>query len=248
MTTPGMDLTELQENWHKFGETDPLWAIVSMPDKEGNKWTLDEFFATGEKEMTTLLAYLESRQLKLPGGHALDFGCGIGRVTQPMCRYFEVCHGVDIAPSMIEMAKKYNRYGDKCRYYLNETDDLRLFSDKSIDFIYCVITFQNIAPRYSEKYIKEFLRILAPQGLLVFQIPSKPQNIRQKIKQILPQSVLKWFYKMKYHGKPVMEIHGIPQENVIQLLNEQRGTILDIREDKRAFNEWSSFQYCVTRK
>ena len=31
---------------------------------------------------------------------ALDFGCGVGRVTQALCEYFTECTGIDIAPAV----------------------------------------------------------------------------------------------------------------------------------------------------
>lgn len=242
----GMEFEELKENWDKFGKTDPLWSIVSEDDRKGNKWEIEEFFATGEKEIERLLTYLASQNIELPKGQALDFGCGIGRVTQPMSRHFEVCHGVDIAPTMIELANHYNQQGDKCQFHLNEREDLKLFADGSMNFIYCVITFQNMAPRYTKKYIGEFLRLIAPNGLILFQVPSRPLNLRLKIKQRVPQFLLKQFYRLKYRQAPVMELHGIPKEEIVSLVTHHGGTILHIKEDRRAFEGWSSFQYLVT--
>jgi len=243
----GMDFKLLQENWHKYGQTDPLWSIVSMPDKEGNKWTTEEFFQTGVNEVEKLMAFLKTAGLKLPSGSALDFGCGIGRVTQPLCEHFETCHGVDIAPSMIDLANQYNRYGNRCHYHLNERADLQLFADNSINFIYCVITLQNMAPRYSRVYLQEFMRILAPEGLLLFQIPSEPNNWRQKVKQRVPQAWLNQFYRLKHRGKPIMELHGLPRAEVIGLIKAGHGLLLNLKKDHRAFDEWTSYQYCVTK-
>jgi predicted TPR repeat methyltransferase len=49
---------------------------------------------------------------------ALDFECGVGRVTQALCARFARCDGVDIAGSMIRLARQYNRFGDRCQYYV----------------------------------------------------------------------------------------------------------------------------------
>lgn len=92
------------------------------------------------------------------------------------------------------------------------------------------------------------MRILAPGGLLIFQIPDSPLNPRQKIKQWLPSPAMRLFYLFKYHGRPVMELHGLKQELVIQLLEENGARLIDIQPDERAFQEWSSFHYCVTRQ
>jgi len=56
-------------------------------------------------------------------------------------------------------------HGDKCKYFLNETDDLILFADNSFDFIYSNLVTSAHEARYSKRYIREFLRVLAPRGL-----------------------------------------------------------------------------------
>lgn len=40
-------LSKLQENWEGFAQADPLWAICVDSLKRGNRWTQEEFFATG---------------------------------------------------------------------------------------------------------------------------------------------------------------------------------------------------------
>jgi hypothetical protein len=73
---------------------------------------------------------------------------------------------------MIERAKSINKYGRNCCYLLNVHQHLRIFSDQQLSFIYSNIVLQHIPPDLSELYLQEFLRILEPGGLLVFQLPS----------------------------------------------------------------------------
>jgi hypothetical protein len=40
-----MDIKELKKHWNRFGKADPLWAIVTQPDKKGNRWQRDDFFS-----------------------------------------------------------------------------------------------------------------------------------------------------------------------------------------------------------
>ncbi|HEX8473727.1 MAG TPA: methyltransferase domain-containing protein [Pyrinomonadaceae bacterium] len=191
-------LRELQKNWHDFGRRDPLWAILTYPDKRNHKWSLDEFFHTGEWEIRNLIEFAASLDVKFSRRHALDFGCGVGRLTQALGEHFEQCDGVDIAPSMIELATKYNRHGARCRYHLNATNDLKLFSDASFDFIYSNIVLQHMKPEYVKNYIREFIRVLVPGGLLVFQLPTGPADVVMQKKQmashagdILPDAAFK---------------------------------------------------------
>src|SRR5207248_4370527 len=61
----------------------------------------------------------------------------------------------------------------RCHFVVNPANDLTLFPDDSFDLIYSSLVLQHMRPEYSLNYIKEFLRVLAPGGLLVFQIPSR---------------------------------------------------------------------------
>jgi SAM-dependent methyltransferase len=168
-----MNLEELQWNWNQFGKVDPLFAILTNSDKEDHRWNKDEFFNTGENEVKAAIDCIGSLNHKLAFGCALDFGCGVGRLTQALCRYFESCDGVDIASSMIELARRFNKYGERCRYHVNIDDNLRLFRNDSFDFIYSMIVLQHIEPRYSTQYVREFIRVLKPGGIAIFQIPSE---------------------------------------------------------------------------
>ena len=169
-----VDLDELQRHWNEWGRRDPYWAIISRPDRRGNRWDLEEFLRTGVDEIDELLAWLRELGVTVRPGRALDFGCGVGRLTQALARTFAECDGVDIAPSMIERAGVLNQFGEKCRYHVNDRDDLALFDDGTFDLIYSDIVLQHIAPQFSAKYVKEFTRVLAPGGVAVFQLPSHP--------------------------------------------------------------------------
>lgn len=169
-----MELERLRRTWNELGHTDPFWAILSYPGKECNKWDVAEFFRTGEAEIDEIMKYVETLGVSLCRRRALDFGCGAGRLSQALCRHFQECDGVDIASSMIELARKFNRHGDRCRYHLNTAPDLMLFEDNTFDFVYCNIVLQHIPPEYSARYVVEFLRVLDWNGLAVFQLPSQP--------------------------------------------------------------------------
>lgn len=238
-----MNLQHLQLCWHQLGQTTAMESVFSPPRMRGKKWASEAFFASGQQEVERVISHLQRLGLTLPGGQALDFGCGIGRVTQALVPYFETCHGVDIAPSMLELAQQYNRYGEKCRYHLNQRDDLQLFADNSLNFVYSMITLQNLEPRYSKKYIREFARILAPGGLLLFQIPSHPKTLRESVKKWLPEPLRDLIYFLKYRGTPHIELHGVKQSTVIKLLESQGIKLLDIQSDNGAYHHWASFRY-----
>ncbi|WZO97608.1 methyltransferase domain-containing protein [Isosphaeraceae bacterium EP7] len=168
-----MELAELQKHWNAFGETDPLWAILTSPSKRGGKWDLKEFFGSGQGEIDWAVKHVRSFGVTIDRSSALDFGCGVGRLTQALCDHFEHCVGIDIAPSMIEHARRLNQFGARCEYVVNDRSDLGVFPDATFSFIYSNIVLQHINPEFSRKYIQEFVRILKPGGIALFQIPSE---------------------------------------------------------------------------
>lgn len=168
-----MGLSELQRQWDRLGQRDPFWAILTRDDKRDGGWTAGEFFADGIREIDEMLRAARRFGIAIPTGRALDFGSGAGRLTQALCAHFEHTDGVDIAPAMLALARQHNRYPERCRYHLNQSSDLRLFPDAAFNFICSLIVLQHVPQASARDYIREFARVLAPGGLLVFQIPSE---------------------------------------------------------------------------
>lgn len=217
------DLKELQKNWDQMGRQDPFYGVLSHPEKFNRGWEAGEFFETGRKEIDALMTRARTLGWN-PTGKALDFGCAVGRLTQALCPYFDSCVGIDIAPSMLEKAAFYNRFPNKCQYVLNEKNDLAIFPAADFDFIYSALVLQHMAPEQAGKYIMEFLRVLKPGGLLVFQIPSKPRYhpLRLLLKKTVPKSILRMYRRLRY-GSAVnpdiqIEMNFLPKKKVLGLL------------------------------
>ncbi|MBU1230669.1 MAG: methyltransferase domain-containing protein [Proteobacteria bacterium] len=165
-------LKGLKRSWNTYGKEDPLWAIALSPEKKGNRWDEEEFFATGKDVARQMMHWCDTHGLPNTRGTFLDFGCGVGRLTQAFAEHFKKCIGIDIAPSMIRAAKQFNTFGPRVTYTLNEREDLSLFKDGTVDMIYTEHVLQHISPEVSKGYIAEMIRVLKPGGLLSFHIPS----------------------------------------------------------------------------
>lgn len=169
-----MDLATLRRHWNELGRRDPLWAVLSDDSRRGGLWDPDEFFLTGVREIENLLVTLEALGRPAARRHALDFGCGVGRVTQALARHFSTCTGVDLSASMLREAERFNRHGIRCRYVLNERRDLEVLPAERFDLVYSVLVLQHMVPDLSRGYLTEFLRVTAPGGVVAFQLPSHP--------------------------------------------------------------------------
>jgi SAM-dependent methyltransferase len=167
-----MSLDELRDSWNELATKDAFQAVLTRSPATGQRWDPDVFFRTGVDEIESVLHRVRGLGAAPGSGRALDFGCGLGRVSQALCRHFQCVDGVDISAAMIEHARSFNRFAERCTYHLNETDDLHLFADGVFDFVYSNITLQHIEPQYSCRYVAEFFRVMKPGGVTVFQLPS----------------------------------------------------------------------------
>jgi SAM-dependent methyltransferase len=167
-----MRLVAVKRHWERLGRRDPFWAALTIPDKRHGRWAREQFFRSGADEMTAVLRRAERLGLDVSRRRALDFGCGAGRVTQAMAEEFQHVDGVDISAPMVRAARRYNRHGERCTYHLNVAADLKLFGDARYALVYSTLVLQHMEPRDSKTYIGELMRVLAPDGLLVFQLPS----------------------------------------------------------------------------
>lgn len=77
---------------------------------------------------------------------ALDFGCGIGRLTEPLREHFRSVVGLDMSEEMIRQASGRLKGHDGIRFVVNTTADLAVFSDASFDFVNEFVVFQHMRP------------------------------------------------------------------------------------------------------
>lgn len=165
--------TTLAKNWEVFGRRDPLFGVLSDPTKQHGRWGQEEFFESGRAHVAKLFRVLDEHGVHVQGGRALDFGCGVGRLTRPIAERFTHTVGVDVAKSMVAIARQHNTLGARCEFVVNPHPDLRAFPSASVDFVHSCLVLQHIPPDVSPSYISEFLRILRPGGLAVFQAPAQ---------------------------------------------------------------------------
>ncbi len=167
------DIGTAEAFWDSLALQDPLWAILSDPTRAGGRWDLESFFRTGEREISTLVYQIDN----LVGGGgpakstALDFGCGVGRLSQALALSYESVVGVDVSARMIEHARRLHRT-DRLTFVHNSRDDLTVLADRRFDLIYTDLVLQHMPPPAALKYLDEFLHLLSPGGMLVFQLPS----------------------------------------------------------------------------
>jgi SAM-dependent methyltransferase len=243
-----MSLDHTKKTYEKLGREDPFYAVLTVPRFRHNRWDPKEFFATGEEEITDILKYVDKLKLPVVRRKALDFGCGVGRLSQALGDHFESVVGVDIADSMIQKARELNRHGGRVEYVVNSVDNLSTFPSASFDFIYSSITLQHVPPPANRRYVAEFMRLLQPGGVAIFQVPNGKAfaagSMQERI-YLFRRQYLRRFWKM-LRGKPQYEMHYIPRAEVEQIIATGRGTIVDVTHFGQGGPE-DNFRYCVSK-
>ncbi len=241
-----MKLKQAKQDWESIAQRDPLYAILSDATKRNKKWEEEEFFLTGEQEIAEVIAGLKKKKLLKKFGTALDFGCGVGRLTQPLAKRFEKVYGVDISSMMIHLAKKENKYSKTCKYVLNQQVSLERFKDNTFDFIYSSITLQHIKPAYAKKYVAEFIRVLKPEGILCFQLPTKRRSVVKHIAfRITPFFVLRIL--MKLLRKNPTRMHGQSKKKVVEFIESEGGVVIETESNWKGGSYGHSLNYYITK-
>src|SRR5688572_11798148 len=128
-----MSIGRLRRQWDAHGRRNARAAILtrSMGQPE---WDESAFLETGRQQVARFMSeadrVLPNRQRR----RALDFGCGIGRLTVPLADYCNEVVGVDIAGSMVEIARRHNPIPERIRYEHNTKGDLHRFRSGYFDF------------------------------------------------------------------------------------------------------------------
>ncbi len=227
--------------WEAFAKQDPLWAILTDSDKSNRRWNTEDFFASGRKEISAVLHYLVSTGLPFRSENsiALDFGCGVGRLTQALAAHYRCVHGVDISETMIKEAERLNKFQASCFYHLNNSPDLALFASKTFDFVYTSIVLQHIPVRYIPRYLREIFRVLQPGGVAIFQIPDVRREdgislwrmFRNKLRlRTRLRGLILYFRRAKSsQSPPIMEMNYMRENRVRRLIRQSSCRLVDIR-------------------
>ena len=214
-----MNLEALREGWDHAAKDDPMYHILSLPDMEG-KWDREEFFDTGRKEIASALSYLAD--FGFYHGNALDFGCGIGRCTQALGDHFDYVLGIDISVEMVRRAQALSKR-DNIRY--RACSDLKgLQGDR--DLIYSAITLQHMPPKFQRRYVQDFVSLLAPMGIALFQLPEGPTTGSDDFRSM-------W---------------ATPKDTVTEWVEEAGGKVVDVIEDAYSGGNWADWRYTVMRR
>lgn len=166
-------MRDTDQDWRLLGETDPFWAVLSTPEFHTDGITpeaVERFYALGRLDIELFAGLVERASGTRPaGGTALDFGCGVGRLSEALADLGFQTTGVDVSPGMLAKARLR---GDRVSYRGS-------LPDGAFDWVVSHIVFQHIPPARGLVLMGELVDRLAPGGALSLHVQfGRPAHLR----------------------------------------------------------------------
>jgi SAM-dependent methyltransferase len=243
-----MRLGRLRDDWERLGAEDPLWAVYVAPGTRGGRWDVERFFALGRREVSAALGELDRLGLRPGRRRALDFGCGVGRLSQALAEHVDEVVGVDIAASMLAEARRLDRSGGRCQFVLNESADLAFVADGSIDIVYCSLVLQHLERGLARRYLREFVRVLADDGVAIFQVPTRPTaSVKGLVFWLAPWSLIRLAQRRLLKYPAPMRMSRLRRRDVERALHGTGAAIIGAVDDDSYGGHWHYTRYYVAR-
>ena len=268
----GMRWRHTAPYWDRLGQRNPFGVILTGIDRQPGEWDADAFFQTGIDDVARLMSELNRIAPDLGHQAALDFGCGVGRISRALSAHFDRVVGLDVASSMIAKAQQLNRAYPRCWFRVNRAARLRGVAPNSFDLVYCRLVLQHIPPPSVPRYLQELVRVLAPGGILMVQLPEPPEHdpdslylaeqqafvtapiANTPLKQIIPRAAIRTYRRLRFRrlvkrdqGAHRMYMFGMPRHEVVDVLRRAGVTIVRVDADQSHGNEVPGYVYWATK-
>jgi 2-polyprenyl-3-methyl-5-hydroxy-6-metoxy-1,4-benzoquinol methylase len=159
-------------DWNTLGETQPYFAVLTEDRflrEQMSDADREAFFASGECDIAQIFELIDFAPKS-----ALDFGCGVGRLTRALAKHVEHVAGVDAAESMLRLAREN---------VPNATFSTTIPNER-FDLIVSLIVFQHIPVRRGEALLDELLSHLDGAAAIHFTFRRPGSFLRRIARQI----------------------------------------------------------------
>jgi SAM-dependent methyltransferase len=209
-------LARVQAHWTRLGDRAPHWSVAARPDFLPDRIEANRaaFLASGEQDVADLVAVLVRhgwQPADLP--RAMDFGCGVGRMTRAMIAVFASVVGCDVSTSHLALARA--ACGPGVRFSLVNALDFGMGAP--FDLWFSTRTLQHNPPPVTALILRRAFALLAPGGAAVFQLPTA--RVGYSFDLAMPE-----------RGED-LPIHAFPQAAVFALAAEAGCMPVEVIED-----------------
>ncbi len=218
------------QDWIKLGELDPYFGVLSddkYKTSNMNTQSKDFFYESGQNHISKIKVIVDEHFPSMRYGMALDFGCGVGRITLALAQKFSNVVGVDVSQAMLREARTESTdRGIKNVDYVCSENAFKLEKNK-FDFVHTYIVLQHIPPVYGYRYIEQMIDALRTDGVgaIHFTYGVGKNPLKTKMKNIIKNVILfrligniiagrKWNY-------PAMQMNHYDIVRILEILRKR---------------------------
>lgn len=227
MAVKSMLSHDAAKDWVRFGESDPYYGVLSNPSYHGRVLDADvkrKFFRSGKRHVDLLFKVIEQNFGRFPTGKALDFGCGVGRITQALAGKFDDVVGLDVAPGMLAEARRNADAAGIANIDYRNSLDPDSIDPLGYNLVHSYIVLQHIPVATGEPIIARLIEAVAPGGIGALHMTITPARGRlgaSLSNQVKRNRLLRIFGNLarrRRWNNPVMEMNLYRVERIIDML------------------------------
>ncbi|MFZ5705448.1 MAG: class I SAM-dependent methyltransferase [Pseudomonadota bacterium] len=225
--------------WKKFGETEPHWSVLVSDDfrQENLAENIERFYASGKPDIDIHLNFLRRSGLSTHFRRAMDFGCGVGRLSLALAAHADAVVGVDISPPHLALARERAgtvAAGNVTFEAIGSVDDLAGLG--LFDLVISRIVLQHNPPPVMAAIYRRLLDALTPGGVAIVQMPTYIVGQRFAAESYLSSE------------QPAMEMNALSQDRIFEIIDAAGCVPVEIREDGAAGGNAISHTIAVRKR
>lgn len=246
------ELRRLRADWETLGAADPLWAVYVTKEARHGGWDVEEFLATGQREIDDSWSRFAEAIGAAPGPQTVvvDFGCGVGRLSAALAARASLVVGIDISGPMLQAAREVLAARPDARVCLVESASPTLpLASGTIDLVYTSLVLQHMPADLALGYVREFMRVLRPGGHAIVQVAEQPDtSVKGTAFRLLPAWAYGALQRTLLRYPAPMRMERLSIDSVLAAAESAGGDMLTHWEDPSYGGHWTYRRILLRRR
>lgn len=202
--------------WQHLGEMNPFFGVITDETNRSSAVdhvAIDRLYQSGEEYVRWIRDIVTQEFAgELTIASALDFGCGVGRITVPLAGWIGSAVGIDVSPGMLKEARLHSELHPDVDIRFVLSDESNLTALPHFGLVHSFIVFQHIEPAKGRTLAESLLDLVEDDGLAILHFPyrssmSRSRRLRQGLYTRYPSV---WATKnrlLRRKREPMIEMH-----------------------------------------